>query len=83
MTSAILKVEVVRDAAMMSTLNLFTAELDDLLHNQCIDNTCCYLFFIYPTGWIKVCKIRFVNNGDNRGKPWSGMQDSPSQFTLT
>ena len=26
-------------------------------------------FFIYPTGRIRVCKIRFVSTGENRGKP--------------
>ena len=25
--------------------------------------------FIYPTGLIRVCKIRFVSTGENRGKP--------------
>ena len=32
-------------------------------------NTCCYSIFIYPTGWIRVCKIRFVSTGEYRGKP--------------
>ena len=32
---------------------------------------CCPLgyLFIYPTGRIRVCKIRFVNTGENLGKP--------------
>ena len=44
-------------------------ELSDLLFIQCIDNMCCYLFFIYPTGRIRVFKIRFDSTGENRGKP--------------
>ena len=44
-------------------------ESRDLLYNQCIDNACCYSFFIYPTGRIRVCKIRFVSTAENRGKP--------------
>ena len=68
LTSAILKVDVVCDIAMTSTCNVLTTELRDLLYNQCIDNTCCYSFFVYPTGRIKVCKIRFVCTGENCGK---------------
>ena len=68
LTSAILKVDVVYDV-MTSTPNVLTTELRDLLYNQCIDNTCCYSFFIYPTGWISVCKKRFVSTGENRRKP--------------
>ena len=67
--SAILKVGVVCDMAMTLTLNALMTELRDLLYNQCIDNTCCYLIFIYPMGRIRVCKIRFVSIGENRGKP--------------
>ena len=55
------------DVAMMSTPNVIMTELPDLLYNQCIDNTCCYLFFIYPTGQIRVCKKRFVSTGENGG----------------
>ena len=69
LTSAILKVDVVFDVAMMSTPNVLTTELRDLLSNQCIDNACCYSFFIYPMGRIRVCKIRFVSAGENCGKP--------------
>ena len=68
LTSAILNVDVVCDVAMMTTPNVLTTELHDLLYNQCIDNTCCYSIFIYPTGRIRVCKIRFVSTGENRGK---------------
>ena len=68
LTSTILKVDVLCDVTMMSTPNI-TTELRDLLYNQCIDNTCCYSFFIYPTGRIRVCKIRFVSTGENRRKP--------------
>ena len=57
----------VYDVAMTSTPNVLTTELRDLLYNQCIDDTYYYRFFIYPTGRIKVCKIRFVSNGENRG----------------
>ena len=66
--SVILKVDVVSDVAMTSTSNVLTTELRDLLYNQCIDNTCCYSFFIYPTGRIRVCEIRFVSTSENCGK---------------
>ena len=69
LTSAVLKIDVVCDVAMTSTPNVLTTELGDLLYNQCIDNMCCYFFFIIPTGQIRVCKIRFVSPGKNRGKP--------------
>ena len=52
--SAILKVDVVCDIAMMSSPNILTTTLRDLLivlYNQCIDNTF-YSFFIYPTGQV-------------------------------
>ena len=49
--SAMLKVDVVCDVAMTSTLNVLTTELRDLLYDQSIDNTC-YSFFI--------CRIRDV-----------------------
>ena len=62
--SAILKVEVLCDITT-STPKILTTVLHDLLYNQCIDNTCCYSFFIYPTGWIRVRKIRFVSTGQN------------------
>ena len=68
LTSAILKVEVVCDVTMTSTRNVLTTELRDL-YDQRIDNTCCCLLFIYPTGRIRVCKIRFVSTGENCGKP--------------
>ena len=67
--SAILKIDVICNVIMMSTPNVLTTELPDLLYNQSIDNTCCNLFFIYPMGRIWVCKIRFVNTGENRRKP--------------
>ena len=63
--SAILKGDVV----MTSTLNVLNTELRDLLYSQHIDNTCSYSFLIYPTGRIRVCKIRFISLGENRGKP--------------
>ena len=69
LTSAILKFDVICDVAMKSTPSVLTAELHDLQYNQCIDSTCCYSFFIYPTGQIRVCKIRFVSTGENREKP--------------
>ena len=68
--SPILKVDVICDIVMTSTQNVLTAELRDLLYNQCIYNTYSYSFFIYPTGRIRVCKIRFVSMGENRGKHW-------------
>ena len=69
LTSAILKIDVMYDVTMTSTPNVLTTKLRDLLYNQCIDYTCCYSFFIYPTGRIRVCKIRFVSTGENRGNP--------------
>ena len=69
LTSAILKIDVVCDVTMTSTSKVLTTELRDLLYNQCIDNTCRYSFFIRPTGRIRVCKIRFVSTGENRGQP--------------
>ena len=63
LTSVILKVDVACDIAMTSTPNVLTTELPDLLYNQCIDNTCCYSFFIYPMGQMTVI------TGENRGKP--------------
>ena len=69
LTSAILKVDGVCDVAMTSSPNVLTTEFCDVLYNQCFDNKCCCLFFIYPTGRIRVCKIRFVSTGENRGKP--------------
>ena len=59
-TSAILKVDVLCDVIKA---------LRDLLYNQCIDNMCCYSFFICPTGRITVCKIRIVSKGENGRKP--------------
>ena len=45
--SAILKVDVVCDIAVTSIPNVLTTELCDLLHNQCIDNSCCYSFLAH------------------------------------
>ena len=53
--------------AMIPTPNVLTTELCDFLYNQCTVNMCCYLFFIYPTGQIRVRKLRFVSTGENRG----------------
>ena len=47
LTSAIFKVDVICDVAMMSFSNVLTTELRDLLYNQCIDNTCCYSFLAH------------------------------------
>ena len=63
--SAILEVDVVFDVLMTSTPNVLRTELCDLLYNQCIVNTYCYLFFTYPTGQIRVCKVRLVSTGEN------------------
>ena len=65
LTSAILKGDVVCDVIMTSTPNVLTTDLRDLVYNHCIDNTCCYSFFIYPTGRISVYKIRFVSISAN------------------
>ena len=72
LASDILKVDVVCDVAMTSTPDILT-ELCDLLNHQCIDKTCCYSFFISPTLWIRLCKIRFVSTGKNHWKP--GMKE--------
>ena len=69
LTSTILKADVICGVVMTSIPNVLTTELRDFLYNQCIDNTCCYSFFIYPMGRIRVCKIRFVSPCENRGKP--------------
>ena len=69
--SAIMKVDVC-DVAMTSTPNFLTTELRDLLYNQCIDNACCYSFFIYPMGQIRVCKI-------NRTHHWCSVETGKSQ----
>ena len=67
LTSA--KVDVVCDVAMTSTSDVLTPELRDLLHNQSIDNMCCYLIFIRSMGRIRVCKIKdlsaLVKNAEN------------------
>ena len=52
LTSVILKFEVLCDVAMTSAPNILTTELHDLLYNQCIDNTCCYSFFL-SIPWVR------------------------------
>ena len=78
LTSVILIVDVVCDVAMTSSPNVLTTELRDVLYNQCIDKPCCCSFFIYPTGRIRVCKIRFVSTGENRRK---SCQSNDKYFT--
>ena len=68
LTSTILKVDVMWRHNDVNSQRL-KDKLCGLLYNQCIVNTCCYSFFIYPTGRIRVCKIRFVSTGENRGNP--------------
>ena len=52
LASAILKIDVVCDVAMMSTPNVLTTELRDLLYNECIDNMCYYsLLYPAPKKW--------------------------------
>ena len=68
LTSAILKVDFICDVVMTSTPNVLMAEVQDLLYNQFIDSTCCCSIFIYPTGRIRVCKIRFVSIGVNNAE---------------
>ena len=65
LTSAILKIVVEYDITMTPTPNILMTELRDLLYYHCIDNTCCYSIFIYPTGQIRVCQIRFVSTGES------------------
>ena len=67
--SAILKTDVVCDVPITSIPNILMTELHDLLYNQCIDNICCFSLFIYPMWWIRVCKIKLISTGENRGKP--------------
>ena len=62
LTSAILEIDVLYEVTMTATPNVLTTELHDCQVNQCI-------FFIYPTGRIRVCNIRFVSTGENHGKP--------------
>ena len=69
LASAIMKVDVICDVAMMSSPNVLTTELHDLQCNQCIDNMRCFSFSIYPTVRIRVCKTRFVSTVENRAKP--------------
>ena len=66
LTSALLKI----DVTMTSTPTILMTELPGLLYNQCIDDMCCYSFFIYPTRRIRVTKVRFVSTGENCGKPY-------------
>ena len=66
--SAILKIDGRCDVAITSTPNVLTTELRDLLYNQWIDNMYRYAFFIPPTGRMRVCKVRFVSTGENRGR---------------
>ena len=51
---------------MTSTRNILTTKLCGLLYNQCIDVLLNYSFFIYPTGRVRVSKIRFVSTGENQ-----------------
>ena len=69
LTSALLTFDVVCDIAITLTPNIFTTELCDLLYNQCIGSTCWFSIFVYPTGRIRVYKIRFVTTDENLGKP--------------
>ena len=59
LTSATFKVGVICDVTMTSTPNVLTTELRDLLHNQCIGNTCCFLSILR----VPVCKIIRIFNG--------------------
>ena len=69
----ILKVDVICDVALTSTSNVLMTEIRDVLYNQCIDNIV-ICFFIYPTGRIRVCKIKFVGTGEHL-KTLLGMQE--------
>ena len=82
-TSAILKVDAVCDVTVTSTPNVLTKDLCDLLYNQCINNTYSYSFFIYPTGQIRIRKIRFVSTGENRGKPCLVCKNNASEPLAT
>ena len=66
LTSAILTFDVVCDIAMTSTPNVLMtwSPLQPIhwLHVVVFD-------FIYPTGRIRACKIRFVSTDENLGKP--------------
>ena len=69
LSSTISKFDIVCDVAMTSSPHVLTTELRDPLYNQCIGSTCSYSIFIHTTGRIRVCKIRFVDIGKNRGQP--------------
>ena len=60
LTSALLKFDVICDVAMTSAPNVLTAEYE-ISDTTSVMITCCFSVFIYPTGRIRVCKIRFVS----------------------
>ena len=67
LTSAILKSDVVCRVAMTSTPNdrHMWRPIQQMYWQHML-----FLFFIYPMGPIRVCKIRFVSTGANCGKPY-------------
>ena len=66
LTSAILNVGVVCDVSLMLTPNVRITwpPLQPRYWKHVL-----FFIFIYPTGRIRVCNIRFVSSGENRGKP--------------
>ena len=73
--SAILEVDVVCGVAMTSTPN---SNVISYITN--VSTTCYYSFFIYPTSQIRVCTIRFVSTGKNRGNPCLVCKKKPVQY---
>ena len=68
LTSAILKVDIICDVTMTSPHNVLIT-VTWLPIQPTYWQHVLFSFFIYPTGWIRVCKIGFVSIGENRGKP--------------
>ena len=55
--------------SLYSVTNL-TMAYRDVLHNQCIPNMSKFSIFIFPTGRIRVCGIRFASTGVTCGNPY-------------
>ena len=53
--------------SVMSTLMM---AYRDALYNQCLSNTWQFSIFIFPTGRIRVCEIRFASTGVICGNPY-------------
>ena len=49
--------------SLHSVISVLTMAYRDILYNQCISNTWKFSIFIFPTGQIRVCEIRFASIG--------------------